>query len=302
MSYSKGEVTETELIAWAIPLIAEGSYSVQGDDCRRELSIHDETAELDFMEGWLLHKRSKQQVDAFKQAKESCTAENILRCCEAYLGPLGPSLAKQLEIPQFGRLVARIYEQERALVKSVGRILIGEREGISSEIVDRVLRNAIPEAIEVALVQVYAREMANLFPQLVERAAKLAVLAATSKPPREVQCYLAEATKCYLYGRFISCLIVCRGALEEAVSDLLERRGLRQEFNHVSNFGGGELARMIRFAKGKPIPGISWDEADNIRKSANKAAHGQAPSEEQCRSLFEDTRSVLLQIYTLIPS
>ncbi len=295
--------TETELIAWAIPLIANGCYVLDEKKGIRKLTVQDDEPDLDFMEGALLFKRPAHQIAALKEAKERCTAESILQCCVAYLGPvLGPHIAQQIELPEYWRLVVGVFGQERALLRSIQKVFVGERERLSSEMMEAVESGALPEATEAALVATYAQEVAELFPQLIERATTLAILPATSKPPKQVQHYLAEATKCFIYGRFISSLVMCRGALEEGIRDLLDRLVLQEEFQRFpSKPREGELSRMIRFCDTRPIAGVSWGDADQVRRQANDAAHGSPPDPAKCRSLFEDTRSVLLQIYSLIP-
>lgn len=295
--------TEADLIAWAIPLIADGCYVVGVRKGARTLTVRDDEPDIDFMEGALLYKRKPDQVAALKQAKEQCTADNILRCCVAYLGRvLGPQIAQQIETPEYWRLVVGVFEQERILLRSIQKIFVGERERLSSEIMEAIESGAIPEATEAALVGTYAREVAELFPKLIERAAALSILAATSKPPKQVQHYLEEATKCFVYGRFISSLVMCRGALEEGIRDLIDRLGLQDEFDRFPRKQSeGELSRMIRYCDVRPISGVSWGDADQVRRQANNAAHGNPPQSQKCRSLFEDTRSVLLQIYSLIP-
>ena len=106
--------SETDLIAWAIPLIADGCYSIDTEEGRNELTVYDyETVSLEFMEGALLYKRQKQQIDALKRCKESCNPENILRCCVAYLGPiLGPNIAQQIVVPEYWRLVTGISNRD----------------------------------------------------------------------------------------------------------------------------------------------------------------------------------------------
>src|SRR2546422_611475 len=295
--------TEAELIAWAIPLIADGSYSIDTEEGRRELTVYDENLDPDFMEGALLDEREAHQTAALKQAKESCTPENMLRCCVAYLGAvLRPRIAQQIEIPEYWRLVLGIYLQERALIRSVGKVFVGERERLSSEAMGRIESGTLPEAVEVMLVATYAREVADLFPQLIERAALLSVLPVTSEPPQQVQYYLQEASKCFIYARFISSLVMCRVALEEGIRDLIDKLGLDGEFrSYPVKSSEGELSRMIRFCKWRPILGVSWDDADQIRREANNAVHGNPPEPNNCRLFFETTRSVLLQIYNLIP-
>lgn len=297
------EHKETELIAWAIPLIADGFYSIDTEEGKRELTVYDEKPDLEFMENALLYEREQHKVAALMEAKKSCTPENILRCCIAFLGAVfGPRIAQQIEIPEYWRLVTGLYLQERALMRSIHKVIVGERERLSSEDMDRIQSAALPEALKVGLVATYAREVADLFPLLIERAASLAVLPATTKPPAQVQSYLTEATKCFVYGRFISSLIVCRGALEEGIRDLIDRLGLAEEFDHFPRKPGeGELSRMMRFCDTKPVLGVSWGDADRIRREANNAAHGTPPEPNKCRTLFEDTRSVLLQIYSLMP-
>jgi hypothetical protein len=295
--------TETELIAWAIPLIADGCYSIDSEEGGRQLTVYDDEPDMEFMEGALLYKRPAHQIAALKKAKDQCTAENILQCCVAYLGPvLGPHIAEQIEIPEFWRLVTGVFEQERVLVRSIQKAFVGERERLSTEDMERIESGALPEAHEAALVATYAREVAQLFPRLIERAASLSVLPATSRPPQQVQHYVAEATKCFIYGRFVSSLVMCRGALEEGIRDLIDRLGLEDEFNHFPpKPKEGDLSRMIRFSEERPILGVSWGDADQVRREANSAAHGNPPKPDKCRSSFEDTRSVLLQVYSLIP-
>jgi hypothetical protein len=221
----------------------------------------------------------------------------------AYLGPiLGPNIAQQIVVPEYWRLVTGIFEQERIFMRSTHKAFIGERERLSSERVKKIESMVLPEAHEAALVSIYAREVAELFPQLIERAGKLSVLAATAKPPQLVQYYVVEATKCFIYGRFISSLVMCRGALEESGRELIDRLGLANEYDRFPRRSKeGELSRMIRFCDEKPILGVSWGTAHEIRRKANDAAHGNPPNTETCRRVFEDTRSVLLQIYSLIP-
>ena len=185
-------LTEADLIAWAIPLIADGSYSTHEKQGKKELIVYDDEPNLEFMEGALLYKRQEHQVAALKQAKESCTPENILRCCVAYLGPvLGPHIAQQIEIPEYWRLVTGVFGQERAFMRSIQKVFVGEREHLSSDIMERIESGALLEAIEAALVATYARDVAELFPLLIERANALCVLPAASKPPQQVQHYLA---------------------------------------------------------------------------------------------------------------
>jgi hypothetical protein len=49
------EPTEVELIAWAIPLIADGCYSTELEKGRRKLTVYDDDPGLEFMEGALLY-------------------------------------------------------------------------------------------------------------------------------------------------------------------------------------------------------------------------------------------------------
>jgi hypothetical protein len=197
--------TEAELIAWAIPLIADGCYSTDVEKGTRELTVYDEEPQLNFMEGALFHRRPEHQIAALKKAKESCSPESFLECCKAYLGPvLGPQIAQQIEIPEYWRLVTGIFLQERALVRSIQKIFVGERERLSTEAMERVESGALPAALEVGLVATYAREVADLFPQLIERAASLSILAASSRPPIQVQHYLQKPRSAsYTDGLFL---------------------------------------------------------------------------------------------------
>jgi len=47
--------------------------------------------------------------------------------------------------------------------------------------------------------------------------------------PVEVQTYLREASKCFIYGQFIACLIVCRSAIDFALRECLSRGGRKRD-------------------------------------------------------------------------
>jgi hypothetical protein len=180
------------------------------------------------------------------------------------------------------------------------RVLVKEREQLSSGNVGGLESKIGPQVVEKALVEVYAQELANLFPRLIKRAGAMALLPTSVAPSERVQFYLREASKCFVYGRFVASLILCRVALEEGIRDLLKRLGLQADFAGFSALKGeGDLARMIRFGENRPIHGVLWGTATMVRQKANPAAHGTAPTAEDCRICFENTRSLLKQLYSV---
>lgn len=145
----------------------------------------------------------------------------------------------------------------------------------------------------------YARQMAKLFPKMVRRAETLRALPTSTPVPTEVQQYLREASKCYIFGHFIACLLVCRSAIEFGLRDFLVRAGKGSELEFLHADRGDTLFAMIRLART-----LRWtlqatlDDADEVRRIAKDAVHQRAPDPEICKELFIKTRGVLKELYS----
>ena len=94
MNDKKQEPTETELIAWAVPQIAEGNYLVTDRASDRELRINDRMATVKEMEQDLSHRASdpRERAVATQALKEMCETCNFQTIKAAFIAVLGKGL------------------------------------------------------------------------------------------------------------------------------------------------------------------------------------------------------------------
>src|SRR6185369_11708963 len=115
--------------------------------------------------------------------------------------------------------------------------------------------------------------LSKQFPKLVDRAYQLSVFTAEIPAPTKVARYMEEASKCYLYGQRIACLMVCRSAIEFAIPDRLVTLGYGtqlEEFKMTLN--KDSLLKLIKFSK-ELLPQYmrSLDDSERVCKTANSA-------------------------------
>lgn len=165
---------------------------------------------------------------------------------------------------------------------------------------ERTLLASDEENVAAELRAFYGRELARLFPKMVRRAGKLRVLAASESVPDEVQEYLKEATKCFIYGQYTACLIVCRAAVEFGVRDFLIRSGKRKELEALRIGKKDSLEEMIKLSRTSAARGLHQilDDANDVRRWANEAVHEKVPSQERCEEAFVKTRALLRELYS----
>lgn len=152
-----------------------------------------------------------------------------------------------------------------------------------------------PDALPRAVAEYVVREMSESFPGIVERLSTFQVTAVTDAVPAAVKQYAREACRCYLHGFFSASLILCRSCIESAIETKLDQKGLRKELDRLPFNKVQELLRLA--VNSGVLDDLTRHLADEIRRSANKAVHGSAPSEAGCRERLEQTRAVLRHIY-----
>ena len=152
-----------------------------------------------------------------------------------------------------------------------------------------------PDALPRAVAEYVVGEMSESFPGMVERLSTFQVTAVTDAVPAAVKQYAREACRCYLHGFFSASLILCRSCIESAIETKLDQKGLRKELDRLPFNKVQELLRLA--VNSGVLDDLTRQLADEIRRSANKAVHGSAPSEAECRERLEQTRAVLRHIY-----
>ncbi len=318
-----GERTKAELIGQVLERMAEGRFEIVDDGEGEVVTIKNYGTTFEEKE-WFFDEVLEEVQDILDNIRdrieegEDGDLQGLLPgkedwndfCTEVLLVKLlgqerGRRLVKQIEGISYEKLVLRLYA---ALVEtpqvrdSVKRVIEG-RQQLSTTQVEQIETRltALPQG-EVAdmLADEYATRMAKLIPKMVRRAETLRVLPASAPVAAQVQQYLREGSECYVLGRFIACLLVCRSAIELALRDFLRREGKEAELQSLRAEQGDGLWGMIKlarsFAKWTLKPTL--DDADEVRRKANDAAHEGAPPAETCKELFIKTRGVLRELYS----
>jgi hypothetical protein len=303
----KSKTTEVDVISWAIPRIAGGHYAISDDERGRELWVTEFEPTLAEMEGELCHGPDKRAEEPLRRLKEDCNLANVKTFFAAILGEkLGEMMTEQfssiaLNTAHYPVVVAVGYKQLHLLISGVQHIVARGREGLSVDSLARLERDANPEAVSVGVVAHYANEMSHLFPKMIRRAERLRIVPILDTAPSDVQHYIEEASKCYIYGRFVACLIVCRSAVEFALRERLLSKGQEQALSILKNqkndslWGLIQLARSVFSKELKP----TLDDSDAIRRAARDAVHVAEPHQELCKEMFIKTRGVLGELYSV---
>jgi hypothetical protein len=278
---AKTKRSETEIIAWAIPRIAQGHYALTDDADGRELWVTERTLSIEQIEQELLYKRPEPARQALIELRKNCNFQTIRRAFAAVFGDkFGDMVSQQFEGASisYELVLYFLYRQEKSLIKNMQQVLIREREKISSESATRIESGVLPEALSAAVVVNYAEEVGQLFPRLIRRAEQLRILQVETKVPNVVQKYLQEASKCFIYGRFIACLIVCRSAIEFAIRDrLLVTRASALESLRIER--QDSLAGIISLARSVfPTFKSTFNDADEVREKVGNPVEGERDS------------------------
>lgn len=301
----KRALSEAEIIAWAIPRIAQGYYAFTDDSDGRELLVTERLPTVEEMEGALLYERAEPAKQALLDLRKDCNYETIRRAFKAVFGENpGDLFSKQFEgtSPIYELVIASLYGQERHLIANVQQLLVRERERLSSASGSaRIESGALPQAMTIAVVVNYAEEVGRLFPRLIRRAEQLRMLQTEVNAPDNVQKYLEEASKCFVYGRFIACLIVCRSAIDFALRERLVAGGYKLQLESLRQSKADSLAAITSLCRSAFPPGykVSLDAADEVRKTARDAVHKGEPDTETCKEMFVATRGILRDLYSI---
>jgi len=300
---SKSTRTEVELISWAVSRIAQGQYAVSEDDNGRELWVNEREPSVEEMEGELLHRRPEAVRQKFLALRDNCSVDGIRSVFSVLFGETlaGMLIESFVGVPTcYEVVIATAYNQDRALVQQVQRFLVQGREGLRASGLATVESGAMPEAIEVAVVSHYAEEISKLFPRMIKRAEQMRILAVEHPVSDAVQHYLEEASKCYVYGRFIACLVVCRSAIEFALKDRLLEWGKARDLQQLKDDRKESLWELIKIGR-TVFQKATMDDADEVRTKAANAVHNAEPGPDQCRSMFVKTRGILSELYSSPP-
>jgi hypothetical protein len=140
----------------------------------------------------------------------------------------------------------------------------------------------------------FALELLEMVEPAVMRATQLreCVEAPSSE---EADRYLDEATRCYFFGQFTACAVMCRSVLEEAIKQMLPQ-GLTRQVNtrYRKTATLGNLLHEVN--NNLQMTGFDADfprVANLVNDSGRKAVHQGLLSEDEARECLQNARAAL---------
>jgi len=141
----------------------------------------------------------------------------------------------------------------------------------------------------------FAQELLELVEPAVVRATHLRECVVEAPSSEEADRYLDEATRCYFFGLFTACAVMCRSVLEEAIKQRLPaglNRLVQTRYRNTATLGNllHEVNNNLR------MTGFDADFprlANAVNDSGKKAVHQGLLSEDEARSCLQDPREAL---------
>ncbi|MGA2251683.1 hypothetical protein [Terracidiphilus sp.] len=140
-----------------------------------------------------------------------------------------------------------------------------------------------------------AFELIALIEPATARATHLRECVVASPASEEADSYLDEATRCYFYGLYTACAVMCRSVVEEAVKQKLppDLAGLvARRYRHTPTLGN--LLHEVN--NNLQLIGINPDflkPANRVNDVGRKAVHQGLLSEAESRQCLQDARRAL---------
>ena len=141
----------------------------------------------------------------------------------------------------------------------------------------------------------FAMELLELVEPAVLRATHLRECVVTAPSSEEADRYLDEATRCYFFGLFTACAVMCRSVLEEAIKQTLPTklaRLVRTRYHNAATLGN--LLHEIN--NNLLLTGIDADfprVANQVNDAGKKAVHQGLLSEDEARVCLQSSRQAL---------
>ncbi len=141
----------------------------------------------------------------------------------------------------------------------------------------------------------FALEMLELVEPAVGRATHLRECVVDTASSEEADRYLDEASRCYFFGLFTACAVMCRSVLEEALKQVLSEplsRVIRTRYRNAATLGN--LLHEVN----NNLPQIGIDlgfprVANQVNDAGKKAVHQGLLSEEEARLCLQNAREAL---------
>jgi hypothetical protein len=141
----------------------------------------------------------------------------------------------------------------------------------------------------------FALELLELVEPAVLRATHLRECVVVAASSEEADRYLDEATRCYFFGLFTACAVMCRSVLEEAIKQKLPAaltRLIRTRYRNAATLGNllHEVNNNLLQAGVDPgFPRV----ANQVNDAGKKAVHQGLLSEDEARLCLQNAREAL---------
>jgi hypothetical protein len=141
----------------------------------------------------------------------------------------------------------------------------------------------------------FAMELLELVEPAVFRATHLRECVVAAPSSEEADRYLDEATRCYFFGLFTACAVMCRSVLEEAIKQTLPAaltRLVRTRYRNAATLGN--LLHEVN--NNLLLSGIDADfipVANQVNDTGKKAVHQGLLSEDEARVCLQSARRAL---------
>ncbi len=141
----------------------------------------------------------------------------------------------------------------------------------------------------------FAIEMLELVEPAVKRATHLRELVVAAPTSEDADRYLDEATRCYFFGLYTACAVMCRSVLEEAIKQKLPpalSKLVRTRYRNAATLGNllHEVNNNLQMTGIDPgFPRV----ANQVNDTGKKAVHQGLLSEEEARDCLQSARRAL---------
>jgi len=229
--------------------------------------------------------------------------EEAYRClCESF--DLAASLPKEERSSFYSEWAEDLRRKKDAFWRlALGRYLLRMREtlGLAAyEDLESDFLQYFPDVIRAAVLCQLLLEFSSLLPKAANRLESLRALPAVEDVPEKVSSYLAEATRCFLYGSFSACAMLCRSSVDFGLRDRLVKSGFAVQLHELEQCGKATYAGVLDLCRLK----LPWSQkdvlnhAEDVIKKANRAVHNDVLTADEVRYIYELTRGVLRDLYS----
>ena len=159
----------------------------------------------------------------------------------------------------------------------------------------QVIQRALDSQRNDLLRTAFALELLELVEPAVQRATHLRECVVAAPSSEEADRYLDEATRCYFFGMFTACAVMCRSVLEEAIKQKLPTSltGLiRTRYRNAATLGNllHEVNNNLQMTGFDPdFPRV----ANLVNDIGRKAVHQGLLSEDEARGCLQNARQAL---------